>query len=243
MSGRTALASKRRLRVVPTSMQLWGYCRVSTDRQSEKGLSLDDQERRVRGRALELGRELAGVFIERGVSGSIPFKDRPEGGKLWRTAVAGDTILAPKLDRTFRDAEDCLATVRQLKDRMISLVLLDIGEVTGDDPTARLFMTMLAAFSEWERNRIKTRILEAKEHGKATGRYLGGMVPYGYQVTVQDDGKGILIEDREQQEKIARIIALRETGTPLRQIVAAVPGVTLKIVRNVCDRASGGEDA
>ena len=45
------------------------YVRVSTLKQAEEGLSLDAQERRVREYIEREGWELAGLYVERGVSG------------------------------------------------------------------------------------------------------------------------------------------------------------------------------
>lgn len=46
---------------LPHVRRAYGYCRVSTDTQRDNGVSLDEQERRIRGRALEEGWHLADV--------------------------------------------------------------------------------------------------------------------------------------------------------------------------------------
>src|SRR5688572_24667430 len=94
-----------------------GYCRVSTARQAEDGESLQVQRRQIEGRCHELGRDLAAVFVEEGVSGSIPLDQRPQGAALLAFAQPGDTIVAAKLDRLFRSALDALQTVEQLRKR------------------------------------------------------------------------------------------------------------------------------
>ena len=42
------------------------------------------------------------AFVERGVSGSVPLTDRPQGKALLATVKSGDVIITAKLDRTFR---------------------------------------------------------------------------------------------------------------------------------------------
>jgi hypothetical protein len=74
-----------------------GYCRVSTDDQAENGQSLDVQQRQLEGWAMQRGSELTEVVVEPGVSGGIPFAERPEGGNLWAGLQKGD--VAAKLDR------------------------------------------------------------------------------------------------------------------------------------------------
>ena len=63
-------------------MAIFGYVRVSTVTQARDGESLEAQRRQVTSYASSKGLELPpeNVFIEAGVSGSIEFQDRPEGG-------------------------------------------------------------------------------------------------------------------------------------------------------------------
>jgi DNA invertase Pin-like site-specific DNA recombinase len=57
---------------------VYGYCRVSSQEQASNGISLDEQKRRIEGRCHEQGWTLAELFVEAGVSGSIPFAQRPQ---------------------------------------------------------------------------------------------------------------------------------------------------------------------
>ena len=59
-----------------------GYARVSTVRQADEGESLDVQERTIAGYALMHGLIIDKVFVERGVSGSKPLSERPQGAAL-----------------------------------------------------------------------------------------------------------------------------------------------------------------
>jgi len=60
----------------------YGYVRVSTERQAEQGESLGAQRRTIEGYAMMQGLTLDQVFVERGVSGSKPLADRPQGAAL-----------------------------------------------------------------------------------------------------------------------------------------------------------------
>ena len=117
------------------------------------------------------------------MSAGIPFAERPEGGKLWAELRKGDTLVAAKLDRMFRSAADCLAVVEAFKARGVSLFLLDLNggadDVSGNG-IARLFLTIVAAFAEFERDRIGERIRATKRQQKARGEYLGGRPPFGF---------------------------------------------------------------
>jgi putative DNA-invertase from lambdoid prophage Rac len=72
----------------------------------------------------------AGV-VEEGVSGSVPVAERPAAGPLFALLRKGDVVIAPKLDRLFRSALDALKVVEDLKKRVVSLHLLDLGGDRG----------------------------------------------------------------------------------------------------------------
>ncbi|EHP94207.1 recombinase family protein [Methylorubrum extorquens] len=195
-------------------MRAYGYCRVSTGRQAEEGESLGVQERRVRGYAMQLGLNLDGVFVERGVSGSKPLAERPEGSKLLAVLQPGDAVVTPKLDRMFRSALDALDVMGSLRDRGIALHMLDLGgDVTGNG-IARLVFTILAAVAEAERDKVRERVTDIKRDQRARGRYLGGAVPFGFTVSPAGD----LIEDPAQQVAIRDARLLRAEGASLRAV-------------------------
>lgn len=199
-------------------MPTYGYCRVSTGRQAEEGESLGVQERRVRGYAMQHDLDLTGVYIERGVSGSKPLADRPEGGKLLAVLQPGDALVTPKLDRMFRSALDALDVMGSLRDRGIALHMIDLGgDVTGDGH-AKLIFTILAAVAEAERDKVRERVTDIKQDQRSRGRYLGGAVPFGFVATPD----GALVEHEGQQGAIRDASALRAKGASLRAVSATL---------------------
>lgn len=199
-------------------MSVYGYTRVSTASQVEDGLSLDAQRRQLEGYAMMHGLELDEVFVERGVSGWKPLSTRPEGGRLRAVLSAGDVILCPKLDRMFRSARDALSVSDELKQLGVSLHLLDLGgDVTGNG-ISKMFFTIVAAFAEFERDRIAERITDTKASEKEKGRFLGGSRPFGYQVS----DNGYLVPDAEEQPVVQQILSLRQQGQSLRAIADEV---------------------
>jgi putative DNA-invertase from lambdoid prophage Rac len=101
----------------PKSVRVCAYLRVSTAEQAGNGDSLATQRQQVAGYAMMRGWPEPEYFIDRGVSGSVRFADRPEGKQLLETARKGDVIITAKLDRAFRNAADALTTLEELKDR------------------------------------------------------------------------------------------------------------------------------
>jgi DNA invertase Pin-like site-specific DNA recombinase len=195
-----------------------GYVRVSTERQADQGVSLEEQIRRIEGRAIEQGWQIAEVFVERGVSGSVPLGDRPEGARLLAALQPDDIVIAAKLDRMFRSALDALNVIRDFQRQRISLWLLDLGGDVSGDGIARLVLTILAAIAEFERERIGERIRDAKRHQRRSGQYLGGDRPFGWRVGEDS----MLVEDEAERRALADIRALRDAGASLRTIAAKI---------------------
>ena len=217
-------------------MATYGYIRVSTTRQADEGESLGAQERTLQGYAMMHGLDLDHVFIERGISGSKPLVERPEGARLLAQLRPGDTIITPKLDRLFRSALDALDTLGRLKVQGVALHMIDLGgDVTGNG-ISKLVFTILSAVAEAERDRIRERIADVKRDQRQRGRYLGGLVPFGYRVT--EDGE--LVEEPGEIAAIARMKELRASGLSLRGISKAMKDAGMNIsheaVREIVSR-------
>src|SRR4051794_9316642 len=173
----------------------YGYVRVSTVRQADEGESLEVQQRTIAGYALMRGMEIDRVFVERAVSGSVPFADRPHGATLLELAQPGDAIITPKLDRMFRSALDALDVLSKLRDRGIALHMVDLGGDVATNGISKLVFTILSAVAEAERDRIRERIAEVKRDQRGRGRYLGGIVPFGWRAG--EDGQMVSVPQQQ----------------------------------------------
>lgn len=200
-------------------MALYGYVRVSTVEQAEEGRSsLSDQERRVRGCAMMRGGEIAEIFRDAGVSGSIPLLRRPAGGEMASRLVSGDIVIAAKMDRLFRSALDAIGTAEDFARRGIGLVLADVGpDPVTENGSSKLFFSMLAAFAEFERGRIAERMNDGRKGKAARGGHVGGDAPYGYR-KVGLGRDSVLVPEAAEQEVIRRVRVLRRNGLSYRDI-------------------------
>ena len=219
-------------------MAVYGYVRVSTARQSNNGQSLDVQKRAIEGYALQHGLEIAQTFVERGVSGSKPLEDRPQGKALLDVLRPGDGTVCPKMDRMFRSALDALLMCEKFEKNKLELHLLDMGGcVVGNERSASadLFFTVMVAFAQFERGRLAERVREAKAKLKSQGRFLGGSVPFGYRVENK-----LLVEVPEEQKAIRSMKRLRKQEKSLRVIAEKVSEklgrkVAFRTVKSVLD--------
>jgi putative DNA-invertase from lambdoid prophage Rac len=206
-------------------MAVYGYARVSTWRQASEGESLEVQGRQIEGYAHMHGLTLDEVVIEEGVSGSVPVAERPAGGALFAKLQKGDVVIAPKLDRLFRSALDALQVVENMRQRGVGLHLLDLGGDISGNGMSKLFLTIAAAFAEAERDRIRERVSQVKADQKARGRYLGGIMPFGY----RRGESGELVPVDAEQEAIREMVALRGQGRALRAIADVMRAKGVKV--------------
>lgn len=209
------------------SMAVYAYCRVSTNLQDN---GIETQQRAITGYAMMKGWNIDHSFLETAVSGSIPVSDRPEGFKLLSILKAGDIVITAKLDRMFRSAADALVTLEELKSMGIELHMIDLGGDVCGNGISKLVFTILSAVAEQERDRIRERIRETKRYQASEGRYLGGKVPFGYQVS-----EGQLVPVPEQQAILEQMKAMRAEGISYSKIGKAI-GMDMKTVHRILNR-------
>ncbi len=212
-------------------IKVFGYVRVSTSEQAINGDSLYAQNSQLTGYAMMKGWEITEIFIEAGVSGSVPLAARPQGQRLLAILKPGDAVVTPKLDRMFRSASDALGTLEEMKEQRISLHMIDLGGDVCGNGISKLVFTILSAVAENERDRIRERIRDVKRHLASQGVYGGGNKPFGYDVV---DGR--LVPNMAEQKALADMRKLRAAGMSFQKI-GEEHGKKAMTVKRILDRA------
>jgi site-specific DNA recombinase len=196
------------------------YCRVSTEKQADEGVSLAAQEERLRAYCTMRGLDVAEVVVDPAQSAFKRLESRPGGKRLVQLVRSGkvSAVVALKLDRLFRNTVDCLAVTNAWERRGVGLHLVDLGgsAIDTSSATGRMFLTMLAGFAEFERNLTSERTRLALAHKARRGELrLGRDAPYGF----EHDGEALTPVEAEQRTiKAAR--ALRGEGRSLEGIAS-----------------------
>jgi site-specific DNA recombinase len=164
------------------------YARVSSEEQAERE-TIQNQIDFYR-RYLDLyGKNLldAGMYLDDGVSGMIAFQDRPGVANLLEDAIAKkfDQVLVWKLDRLGRDPRIILNAVHDLTETGASIKSMTEPFETGT-PYGDFMLTVLAGVAGLERSVFLERSLLGLHRRAREGKWLGGIVPYGYRVN--DEG-------------------------------------------------------
>ena len=92
-------------------------------------------------------------------------------------AREGDTLVVTKLDRLARSTAHLLEIINTLKNKNVSLKILDFGGSPVDtaSPTGNLMLTMFGAMAQFEREMMLERQREGIAKAKAEGKYKGRM--------------------------------------------------------------------
>mgnify|MGYP001212035701 CR=1 FL=1 len=170
------------------------YCRVSTDEQAREGISLEEQQERLKAycRAMGWNGEIR-IFVDDGYSAKN--LDRPELKRLIAAVRHGQVsrILVTKLDRLSRRLIDLLQLIDLFSDYEVSFVSVSESFDTNT-PSGRLTLQVLGAVAEFERERIRERVFENMLHAASTGKWLT-QCPYGYELI----DKTLVVNEKEAE--------------------------------------------
>jgi site-specific DNA recombinase len=193
------------------------YLRVSTDKQADRGVSLDAQRAKASAYAQLYDLDLCEVIVDAGESAKS--LDRPglrrALGMLKRGEAAA--LLVVKLDRLTRSVVDLGRLVEQYFAPGKAALLSVSEQIDTRSAAGRLVLNVLASVSQWEREAVAERTAAAMQHKVAQGEYTGGQTPYGRRVA----SCGQRLEP-DPQEEVARATArlLRSQGLSLRRVAA-----------------------
>jgi site-specific DNA recombinase len=193
-------------------MKTIGYVRVSTDKQAERGVSLEAQSEKIRAMGVVHNVGEIDFIVE---SESAKNLQRPGMERLLAEVERGDVkvVIIAKLDRLTRSVKDLCTLLERFSRRGVTLISvaesLDTGSAAG-----RLVLNIMTAVSQWEREAIGERTRDAMSHKRSNGQCVGN-IRYGYRLCA--DGKHVE-PDGTEQRVITDIRTLRESGKTMRGI-------------------------
>ncbi len=205
-----------------------GYCRVSTKKQKEQGLSLEAQR----------------DYIKNNVDGNFDvvkyFLDQVSGGDIERKylyAVFGycienniKHILITDGDRWTRSSEMDIEAGKFIKKHDLKIHILRENRVIGKDGSIaeNLVHKILVAVNESRRDEITDRILVNIKLKLERGEYPRS-APQGYQNISKTKNSRAKIIQTEEAEKVIRLLETFNTGKfTLRQMIRVAKDIGLK---------------
>ena len=147
-------------------MRVAMYVRVSTEDQEP-----DNQLVALREHASRNGWN-AVEFVDRGISGAK--ERRPKLDRMLARVRAGEftKVLVWKLDRLGRSLSHLAVLLKEVQEPTIDIVTIDEG-INTTTPEGRMNFGILAVFAEFERERIRERIVSGIRRAKIEGKHVG----------------------------------------------------------------------
>jgi len=191
-------------------MRAVGYVRVSTENQNGcDSFGLETQRDAITKYCTANGLELVQIFEDPALSGSLPPLERPGLHALLEALKVGDIkqVIVTRLDRLARDTMLSLWLMKEIK--KLGAELVSIAEPgRWEDPTQKLLLTMVAAFAEFEKSLITSRLSSGRKTKARQGGYAGGKAPIGYKA---ERGDKALSLDEDKASTVKRVFELRDT--------------------------------
>lgn len=151
---------------------------------------------------------LVQIYEDPAFSGSLPPLERPGLHALLEALKAGDIqqVVVTRLDRLARDTMLSLWLLKEIK--KLGAELVSIAEPgRWEDPTQKLLLTMVAAFAEFEKSLIASRLSSGRKTKARQGGYAGGKAPIGYKA--ERGGKALTL-DEEKASTVRRVFELHD---------------------------------
>lgn len=192
------------------------YVRVSTEQQATEGVSLEAQQEKINAWCLLNDYQLVSVHVDAGLSGKRA-DNRPELQlALDQVTRFGGVLVVYSLSRLARSTKDTIAISERLEKAGADLVSLS-EKIDTTTAAGRMVFRMLAVLAEFERDQLSERVTMAMDHKRRKSERISGRIPYGF--TLAADGVALVAEPTEQNT-LATIRQLRDTGASIRSIVA-----------------------
>ena len=217
-------------------MKYYGYVRVSTETQAEKGYGLDAQRAEIEKYAAGQGIQLAEIFADAGISGNI--KDTDDDDAINKRAglinllaalEADDVVIVLNTSRLWRSDMTKAIVRREFMRRQARVISIEQPkyDLYSKDPNDYLINAIMEALDVYERMSIALKLARGRTVKARGGDKPAGVCPYGYEYAA--DKKSVVINEAEAQT-VKRMFTLGQTGQSLSKIAESInaTGVTTR---------------
>ncbi len=200
--------------------RVFGYCRVSSDRQSREGTSLEGQRDEIARWCRSQGFPAPTLAIEVESGSAEKAEAREEQKRLTREAEPGDLIVVIAVDRWSRDIVHGVQSVRDIVKRGVRWHSIREG-IDAATPQGDSTLGIMAWTADQERRRIRERTVGRRQELADAGHYVGGSIPLGF---TRVPGRKLATVESEAA-LIRDIFARCADGESLPEIAATLPPV------------------
>lgn len=119
------------------------------------------------------------VYEDKGVSGRVPFLERPSGKRLIDDIANNkiNQVIVLRIDRLGRDLEDILKTIKAIHSYNVPITSQNEGITTlidgKESVMSNLLINILSSISEFQYHQTREKTLAGVERAKLDGKYKG----------------------------------------------------------------------
>lgn len=193
-----------------------GYIRVSGTDQLTHGQGLPIQRQQIVDHCRRQNLPLIEIYEDAAISGT-EISTRPGLLRLLEDAKTKtfNSVVCSKIDRLSRNTLWTLWIEKELRKYGVSIYSIS-EPYRWEDPSQKIFLTIISAFAEFERHRISDRLASGRRRKWSMGRFPGNGVAYGYKTN--SDGELIVVP--EEAAIIQEVFRLRKHRKSLTEIAA-----------------------
>lgn len=201
--------------------QAYGYIRVSTETQADKGYGLETQRQAINYYCTANNIELVNIFADEGISGTIGDTDdisNRQGLVQLLSALNGiNTVIVMNTSRLWRDEQAKVFVTREIRKAGGNIISIEQPRYSlyTKDPQDFLYNSMMEMLDTYERMCISLKLSKGRATKAKQGDKPTGVAPYGYMYSA--DKKHIIINESEA-EVVKRIFTLAQCGHSLHYI-------------------------
>ena len=207
----------------------YGYMRVSTETQAEKGGGLETQRQNIEKYCTAHGIEISAWFTDAGISGAAADNATDEEAiskrvgllDMLATLEEGDTVIVLNTSRLWRSKATSFIIPRELINKKAHVISIEQPnyDLYNMNPNDRFFEIVMEALDELERANIALKLAKGRAAKAKNGNKPCGVTPYGYEWS--SDKKSVVINQAEAAT-VKKMFSLGQTGESLQRIANAI---------------------
>ena len=173
-------------------MNVVTYCRVSSEEQAQKDISVPAQRKLLNRWVDERpDHRVVAQFVDEGISAYAPADKRPGFCEMVSFCRKNrvDAILVHKLDRFSRNREESILFKSLLRKHGVAIKSIT-ENFDPETPQGFLYEGMIEVINQFYSMNLATETIKGMRENAERGHVNGGRIPFGYRVDKVDDGRG-----------------------------------------------------
>ena len=143
-------------------------------------------------------------YADRNESVNQLFEKRRSLKMILTKMKRGDLIVVSHFNRLFVEkVHECLDLLNRVKDASVNIVICEFGEsITGNNKSSKVVLSLIDGLDRMRKIKGREKIRRVKKEEKIKKNYLGGRLPFGKTIKINESGDKVIIEQIEEQKII-----------------------------------------